>query len=182
MKGIIEKLKTYGLLLKRDREKLFEGIWDGYAKKLLYFIKRISRSGSDAEDMLQEIMLKIYENLDRYSPEYALSTWIYTIARNHCRDSFRKRKMETVQIGDEDILPSKAGTPETVAISNDMHERTGRYIARLPEADREIAYYKFYEEMSYYEISDITGTPVGTLKSKVHNLRKKLKDHLEGVK
>jgi len=182
MSRIIKKLRTYGLLLKRDREGLFEGIWDEYAKKLLYFIRKISGNSSDAEDMLQEVMLKIYENLDRYSPEYAISTWVYTIARNHCRDSYRKRGVETVPIADEEIFAARGGTPESIAVSGDLNERTEYFISRLPDTDREIAYFRFYEEMPYREISDITGTPEGTLKSKVHDIRKKLTDYLEGVK
>jgi RNA polymerase sigma-70 factor (ECF subfamily) len=182
MNRILEKLRTFGLLLKQDRDGIFDGIWNEYSKKLLYFIKKISGNVSDAEDMLQEIMLKIYENLDRYSPEYALSTWIYTIARNHCRDSFRKRKIESVQIPDEEELVSPAGSPEVYAVSNDLRERTERFLSRLPDTDREIAFFRFYEEMPYGEISGITGVPVGSLKSKVHDIRKKLKVYLEGEK
>ncbi|NPV02409.1 MAG: sigma-70 family RNA polymerase sigma factor [Brevinematales bacterium] len=182
MGGIIKKLRTLGLLLKRDRDGLFEGIWDEYGKNLLYYIRKISGNSSDAEDMLQEIMLKIYENLDKYSPEYAISTWVYTIARNHCRDTYRKRAVETITIADEEIFAARGGTPESLVISGDLNERTGYFISRLPDAEREIAFLRFYEEMPYREISGITGTPEGTLKSKVHDIRKRLKDYLEGVR
>jgi len=65
---------------------------------------------------------------------------------------------------------------------NDLRERTERFLSRLPDTDREIAFFRFYEEMPYGEISGITGVPVGSLKSKVHDIRKKLKVYLEGEK
>lgn len=78
--------------------KLFNEIWTKYHKRLLFFIK--SRLADGAEDVLQEIMLKVYHNLENYNP-ISFNSWIYTVARNHCINSMAKKRLQTLPMTQE---------------------------------------------------------------------------------
>ncbi|OHD55125.1 MAG: hypothetical protein A2Y33_01075 [Spirochaetes bacterium GWF1_51_8] len=183
MGGLIEKIRLYGLSAAGGRDKLFGEIWERYGRKVLFFIREVTGRNAghaEAEDLFQEVMLKVYEKLDLFNPAYALSTWIYTIARNHCMDYFRKRKVVHGPLDETTEYPDNKSTPEDAAVAGDLFARIGAYLEGLKQTDREIAYFRFYEEMKYSEIAQVTGIPEGTIKSKVFELRKKIAGHLEG--
>jgi RNA polymerase sigma-70 factor (ECF subfamily) len=71
------------------QQAIFTEIWKQYHQRLLFFIRPMV--GIEAEDLLQEIMLKVYEHLGTYNPFYSLNTWIYAIARNHCLNFLQKK-------------------------------------------------------------------------------------------
>jgi len=72
----------------RSRKKLFNHIWNQYQRRIIFFIHNMVKD--NAEDLFQEVMLKVYQNLDKYNPLYSFNTWIYTIARNHCLNYLNK--------------------------------------------------------------------------------------------
>jgi RNA polymerase sigma-70 factor (ECF subfamily) len=81
------------------RERLFELLWRQYQKRLAFFVQNMVKD--NAEDLVQEIMLKVYQNLHKYKPVSSFNTWIYAITRNHCLNYLNKGKLITVNMDNE---------------------------------------------------------------------------------
>ncbi len=160
------------------RERLFNRIWESYRKRLLYFIRNCIRK--DAEDVFQEIMLKVFQNIETYNPFYAFNTWIYTIARNHCANHLGKRRLPEVEADPEISMPaSGCASQENELIQREHLREIGRVIGTFDEENQQIVYLRFFEGMKYREIARTMDIPTGTVKSRVHACRKLLKEALE---
>ncbi len=161
----------------------FEAIWNSYFKRLYVFCsKSYGLSDEDAEDMVQEILLKVYKNRDTYAEKHAVSTWIYTIARNTCIDFLRKsQKPRPVEMDIDKIiqLPDRKNlNPEETSTKGELRSLIASFIENLPENDRELVFLKMFEDLPYREISAITGRPTGTIKYRFSSIRKQLRQFL----
>jgi RNA polymerase sigma-70 factor, ECF subfamily len=161
----------------------FDDIWNGYFQRLsVYCKKSFGLSEEDTEDMVQEILLKVYKNRAAYSKKYSVSTWIYTVARNTCIDFLRKKQGPGFAgLEEEKILqfPDRnTPRPEETAADNELRSFIADFIDGLPRDDRELVYLKMYEDLPYREISVITGLPAGTAKYRIHSIRKQLQRFL----
>ena len=162
------------------RQQLFKKIWQTYYKRLLFFIRNIVQN--EAEDLLQEIMLKVYQNLEKYNPFYSFNTWIYTIARNHCINFLNKRKLTTKSmdpIEDNARLGSGNQTPESQLLNQEMNKQIEQVLSGFEPEFRQMAYLRFYEDMSCRTIAKIMNIPYGTVKSRLYGIRQKIKKALE---
>lgn len=164
--------------VKEDRDVVFPDIWNEYYPKLTVYLQT-TYTGLDTEDMVQEILEKVYRNFHTYNPRFSFNTWIYSIARNCAVDSFRKRnsRLKTLlAVKEREILvfSVKNKSPEKISIDKDIKEGIASFIKSLPEKEREIMYLKFYEELTYKEISRILKMPAGTVKYHVHSIKIKV--------
>ena len=93
----------------------------------------------DAEDLFQEVMLKVYQNLEKYNPIYSFNTWIYTIARTHCLNYLNKKKITTVnldsEVTGEDDKVKDIDSPETVSLNKELHQRIKDLLGTFSEDD-----------------------------------------------
>ncbi len=183
MKG---KSKQFALFVHsslgtKKRETFFDDIWEEYYPKLTVYLKT-TYPGVETEDVVQDIMLKVYKNLHNYNPLYSFNTWIYSIARNCAVDSFRKK---SVLINTLSAVKSEAvsrslndnETPEKLLLKSEVKTGIEECISTLPRRERQISFLKFYEDLTYKEISKIMDIPVGTLKYLVHNIKKNIETH-----
>jgi RNA polymerase sigma-70 factor (ECF subfamily) len=133
------------------------------------------------DDLVQEVMLKVYENIDRYNMKYAVSTWLYTIARNHCLDKLREKKTRARHMLSDSQLEvvSTYPTPEEELLAAERSRTLKSLIETLSAMDQHIVFLRFYEECSYRQMASILDMPVGTIKYRVHAIRKKLKTRRE---
>jgi len=145
-------------------------------------------SGLDPEDLTQETFMKAYKKLDSYKFNSSAYTWLYQIAKNTCFDALRKVKVRrkaqswfSVFSGEDDSSlepPSEQGLDENM----DQDERirlTRKAIAMLPDEQRSLIVFKDFEELSYEKMAEIFDVPQGTIKSRLFNARKQLKQNLE---
>ena len=163
-----------------SRGKLFELLWRQYQKRLTFFIKNMVKN--HAEDLFQEIMLKVYQNLHKYNPVYSFNTWIYTVARNHCLNYLNKKKLITVNMDDEsvdNITTEDYDTPENQTLNNELHHTIDNILSKFNEDNRQIAFLYFFEDMRNREIALVMDIPTGTVKSRLHKIRENLKQGLE---
>ncbi len=165
----------------QKNNKLFDEIWREYYPKLTVFL-RTSYRLSEPDDLIQDIMLKVFISIDSYNPLYALSTWIYSIARNHTLDFLKKeinmKKTLTAVKHEAQLSPPRSmQTPETRLLEKELEGEIALFIQELPEAEREISYLRYYEELKYSQISRITGKPSGTVKYMIHNIKKKFEEY-----
>lgn len=180
MKDLID----YELIEKclNGEKEYFSEIISRY-KNLTYSIAlKMLNNKEDANDLTQEIFIKIYKNLDKYSPDFKFSTWITRIATNHIIDYIRKQKYETVAIEEMEYKLTFANNPEKNFIEKEEMEHINFLIENLPEIYKVplILYHK--QGFSYQEISEITKEPLSKVKNRIFRGRKMLKEELLKLK
>jgi RNA polymerase sigma-70 factor (ECF subfamily) len=163
-----------------SREKLFELLWRQYHRRLTFFVQNMVKD--NAEDLVQEIMLKVYQNLHKYKPVYSFNTWIYAISRNHCLDYLKKRKLVTVNMDNETADYITAGNYdsfESHALNKELHHTIDTILSKFNNDYRQTAFLSFFEGMKNRDIARVMEIPTGTVKSRLHKIRKNLKAGLE---
>ncbi len=160
----------------------FEAIIERYENKLKRYIMRISKlSNEDAEDILQEIFIKVYTNLASYNPDMSFSAWIYRIARNTTISFYRKNNSKGKDLHvdiDDEILNyiSKDDLDIELKLSKEEEERKlNEALNKLSEDEKELILLYYYENKSYTDISDILKMPIGTVSVKLHRIKNKIK-------
>ncbi len=182
MNGLREQLKIFSCSFSEKKLiEIFEQIWFEYYPKLTVYIQ-VSFNISECEDLIQEIMLKVFKNLSDYNPVFSFNTWIFSIARNHVIDELKKsatadRTVSRLKSDYHSTEFYKYGSPESLQLREVLKKDIQIFIEKLPKPERQISYLRFYEELKYSEISKITEIPEGSVKSHVHNIRKKLKEY-----
>lgn len=155
-----------------------------YEAKLLNYILKISNvNREDAEDILQEIFIKAYQNLNDFDLNFKFSNWIYSIAHNATISAFRKKKVrpQTVSWEDKDLNNILESTLDVESTS--LHKLTYKQILKiinqLPLKYKDVLILKFIEEKDYREISDILHKPMGTIATLINRAKKSLKQKLK---
>ena len=163
-----------------DRETLFTMIWQQYSRRILYFLRLFSPN--DAEDLLQEVMVKIFRKLHTYNPAYSFKVWIYTIARNHALSHLRKRSTRNRNITEplEAAGQCEGGEPpDSTMINRELEQIIDTCLTTFDDSHRRIAYLRYYEQCTYHEIAKLLAIPAGTVKSRLHAVNLKLRKRLE---
>ena len=143
--------------------------------------------GSDNDDIEQEVYIKTWQNLDKYKEEGKFTQWINTITANLCRDYFKSKsyRQSTVAIDDEEILENISSSDRAQEELLDTKARQKiilRAVDNLPTKLRQIVILFEFEELSYEQIARKTGLPQGTIKSRLFNARKILREKLKMLK
>ncbi len=153
--------------VQRGEVQAFELLFERFRGRLFGFLYRRCGDGSVAEDLLQETWFRVVRSRDRFDPRRRFSTWLFQIANNLCRD--RGRRLEVERRGKQNIseamladAPAVRSTP--VEAKLDM---TGR-LARLSDRLREVVVLRYFHDQSEREIARIVGIPAGTVKSRLH--------------
>ncbi len=162
------------------REEAFNGIVETYTERLYWHVRRFLCSHDDTDDLLQDIMIKIWTALPTFRGESKLYTWIYRIATNEVLNHLRKQRFKAIVSLDSatSILERKIDD-DAYFNGDEMQRELHKAIQRLPEKQRVVFNLRYFEEMKYDEISEITGTSVGALKASYHHAYGKVKADLE---
>jgi len=159
----------------------FEELVNRYKNLVYSIILRQTRNRDEANDLAQDIFLKVYKNLASYTPEFKFSTWIMRITSNHIIDQHRKKKLDMVSLETytaEGGTTGTAGSPETQYLKREETERINKIITGLPEKYKTPVVLYHQHGLSYQEISDTTGESVSKIKNRIFRGRKMLKDLL----
>jgi len=155
-----------------------------YEAKLLNYILKISNiSREDGEDILQEVFVKAYQNLNDFDLNFKFSNWIYSIAHNTTISSFRKKKVrpQIVSWEDEDlnnILESTLDV-ENTSLQKLTYKQILKIINQMPLKYKDVLILKFVEGKDYQEMSDILRKPMGTIATLINRAKKSLKQELK---
>jgi len=167
------------LLLKlRDPDSInygFNLLIRKYQQKIYWHVRKMVIDHDDADDLVQEIFFKVWKNLKSFREDAQLYTWIYRIATNECLNFLRKKKNKF-------FLPIHDVQNELAEKLDSSHYIDGEEIQlilqkallKLPDKQRLVFNMKYFDEMKYEEISEITGTSVGSLKANYHHAVKKI--------
>lgn len=155
-----------------------------YEAKLLNYILKISNiSREDGEDILQEVFVKAYQNLNDFDLNFKFSNWIYSIAHNTTISAFRKKQVrpQIVSWEDEDlnnILESTLDV-ENTSLQKLTYKQILKIINHMPLKYKDVLILKFVEGKDYQEMSDILRKPMGTIATLINRAKKSLKQELK---
>ena len=162
-----------------ELEQVFNSIVKQYSERLYWHVRRMVGSHEDTDDLLQEIFLKIWTALPSFRGEAQLYTWVWRIATNETLNFLRKEKVRALlRFSSADELAAQRVMADPYFNGTDAEREMAKAVARLPEKQRQVFIMRWWDELSYEEISAITGTSVGALKASYHIAQEKLKLNL----
>lgn len=164
---------------KRGERHAQKMLYDEYADAMYNICYRILQNHADAQDVLQNAFIKVFQNLDKFKYDSTPGAWIKRIVVNHCMDHFRKEKGFTEEWKDYDIADE-----EPVDIEESYYEVAfiKRAIEELPEGYRSVVVLYLFEGYDHQEIAQILNISESTSKTQFHRAKKKLKELLKEYK
>lgn len=168
-------------ILHSDAEKAFRMIVDRYGSKLYWHIRRIVIIHDDADDALQNTFINAWKSIGSFRNESSLFTWLYSIATNEALTLLRKREKES-SVPLDDLEGFFAGSVEgsTWFDGDEASAKLQNAILKLPDRQRVVFNMKYFNDMSYEEMSGVLGTSVGALKASYHHAVKKIEKYIRG--
>jgi RNA polymerase sigma factor (sigma-70 family) len=159
----------------KSRNYAFSKLVNTYQERLYWHIRRIVIDHDDADDVLQNTFIKAFRNLDKFREDSQLYTWLYRIATNESL-TFLKKKKKNVFVSMDDVSHQLSSTLESdPELSGDAIQlKLQQAILTLPSKQRLVFNMKYFDEMKYDEIAEVTGTSVGALKASYHHAVKKI--------
>ncbi len=175
--------------LKRHDEAAFNTFVLRYQERVFRLLLRMLGDRAEAEDLAQEVFISIFKAIDGFRGDSQLSTWVYRVAANHCRNRLkyltrRRRKLTEAydeQSEDATVVPGadRPDAPDQLLEAQQTEHFLQAGLLTLDEEQRELIVLREVEHLSYDEIMAITGLPEGTVKSRLHRARAALREHIE---
>ena len=163
-------------------EEAFNCIVESYTERLYWYVRRFMCTHEDTDDMLQEIFVKIWKALPNFRGDSCIYTWLYRIATNETINHLRKKRINaTLEL---DSLNSRLASKideDPYFNGNELQRELHKAIQLLPEKQKAVFCLRYFDEMKYEDIAEITGTSVGALKASYHHAYKKVKEYLENI-
>lgn len=168
----------------------FNILVERYSERLMHYLYGFLGDMRRCEDLLQETFLRVYRNRHSYRRIAKFSTWLYTIAGNLARSEYRKRKrrrlysIQSVNRDNEEYemqLPDESFSPDRHAESTIQDKHIQQALNEIPASFREVVVLRDVQQLAYDEIAEITGLPMGTVKSRINRGRTKLQALLKDV-
>lgn len=166
-------------LKKAEHETAFTLLVDSYTERLYWHIRRFVCSHEDANDILQDVFLKVWSALPTFRGESKIFTWLYKIATNEVLNFLRKNPYNRKVDGDLTDFFLERIDEDPYFNGNALQRELHKAIQRLPEKQRLVFTLRYFDEMKYEDMSDITGTSTGALKASYHHAYNKIKEELE---
>jgi RNA polymerase sigma-70 factor (ECF subfamily) len=179
-------------LVARD-ERAFNELVRAYERRVLALVLRMLGNRAEAEDLAQEVFVQVFKAIGTFRGESKLSTWIYRIAINLCKN--RAKYLRVRHTDDQDELEAVAervpmgevkranvaqvARPDEMLAGHQAEEAVRQAILQIEPSFRQCLVLRDVEELSYEEIGEITGLPAGTVKSRIHRARLQLKEVVE---
>lgn len=161
----------------------FDELYRRFADMVFNLALRMAADHQLAEDLSQEIFLRIYRHLDGFQGRSSVKTWVYRVALNTCRSRLarRGRRGRVVQAVDEETLARVAADgagPEVRAAASERRRRLEQALVELPVTFRAAVVLRDVEGLTYAEISDVLGVRLGTVRSRIARGRARLQERL----
>ncbi|MFD2553430.1 RNA polymerase sigma factor [Sphingobacterium tabacisoli] len=163
---------------ERTREDAFSHLLKKYQQKIYWHVRRMVINHDDADDVTQDVFIKIWRNLEKFREDSQLYTWLYRIATNECITFLNKKKQkQNVSLDDDNSSYLSETLADTTYFNGDKAQmKLQQALLTLPEKQRLVFNMKYFEDLKYDEISEILGTSVGALKASYHLAVKKVEN------
>ena len=173
-----DKTITQMLSDPKKQRQAFSMVVSQYSEPLYWKIRRIVLNHDDANDVLQNVFLKAWNNLDDFQQKSKISTWLYRIAVNESLDFLRRQKTASMVSADEDIMVGNRLMADEYFDGDEAQALLQEAISRLPDVQRTVFTLRYYDEMKYSEMSRLLTTSEGALKASYHLAVKKISEYV----
>lgn len=167
----------------RGREDGFEELVRRYQRPITSYVYRMLNDYEASLDVTQEVFIKVYNSLERYSSDYKFSTWLYRIAHNAAIDYMRRNSMNKQSLEAENAdgtyqlqIESPNLTPEQERERTEWRNEIESVVKCLPVAYRDLILLRHSQDLSYDEIAEVTGLPLGTVKNRLFRAREMMRE------
>lgn len=162
------------------REKAFTAILKKYQEKLYWHVRRMVIGHDDANDVLQNVFIRVWNGLENFREDSQLYTWLYRIATNETLTFLeQKKKRSSVSLSDVESGLSNKIMADKDFDGNKLEWKLQLGIQQLPEKQRVVFQLRYYDEMPYEEMSRVLETSEGALKASYHHAVKKIEDYIK---
>ena len=163
---------------EKTREEAFRLLLKKYQQKIYWHVRRMVIDHDDADDVVQDIFIKVWRNLEKFREDSQLYTWLYRIATNECITFLNKKKQkQSVSLDDDSSAYLADSLADGAYFNGDKAQmKLQQALLILPDKQRLVFNMKYFEDMKYEEISEVLGTSVGALKASYHLAVKKLEN------
>ena len=162
------------------KEKAYTTIIKKYQEKLYWHIRRMVVDHDDANDVLQNVFIRVWKGLENFREDSQLYTWLYRIATNECLTFLeQQKKRATISLGDIDNGLIDKIKADHHFDANKLEWKLQLGIQQLPEKQRVVFQLRYYDEMPYEEMSRVLDTSEGALKASYHHAVKKIEDYIK---
>lgn len=161
-------------------EAVFNHLVEEYSERLYWHLRRFTASHEDADDLLQEVFVKVWQVLPTFRGECAFYTWLYRIATNKAISWLRKKKVRAAL--DFQSLENELGAKieqDPYFDGDALDKALQKAVATLPGKQKQVFLLRYYEDMPYEQIAEIVGSSAGSLKVLYHTAYKRIKEQLE---
>jgi RNA polymerase sigma-70 factor (ECF subfamily) len=171
-------------------QEAYRELVERYQRPVLSVISRMVQDPHLAEDLAQEVFIKVYRRLRSFDPDRKLSSWLFKIAHNTTLDHLRRKRVSTIPLeveGDDTLNPGDripddtTENPDTRIHRSDISRALEAAIADLRPEYREVVLLRYQQDLPYQEVAEITGLPMGTVKTHLHRARKEMMEHLRAA-
>jgi RNA polymerase sigma-70 factor, ECF subfamily len=156
----------------------FEELVGLYQPGLRYFLTKMVGDEHAADDLLQEVWFDVYRGVARLADPGAFSAWLYRIARHRALGELRKRRQPPSSLAGIDLVAEEGVDDD---FSAEDAERVYAALGQLAPEHREVLLLRFIEEMAYEDIARVTGSQLGTVRSRIHYAKRALRRVMEGA-
>lgn len=160
----------------------FEELVRRYQRPITSYVYRMLSDHESALDVTQEVFIKVYNSLDKYSSEYKFSTWLYRIAHNAAIDHMRRNPMNAMSIETENPdgsyqiqIESRRPSPEQDHERREWRSEIDAVVKCLPPTYRDLILLRHSRDLSYDEIAEVTALPLGTVKNRLFRAREMMR-------
>lgn len=194
-KNLSEKGKKDLAVVERAKEgdeAAFAQLMDQYREPVYYMLLKMVKNTDDAEDLTIEAFGKAFNRIQQYSPNYAFSTWLFKIASNNCIDFIRKKRVHLTSMdhaysnedGQSVKIDVESGTmdPEETIIKQQKVKMMRKVVEKLKPRYRDLIKKRYFEELTYEEISVEMDLPLGTVKAQLFRAREFLANLMKNTK
>lgn len=176
----------------KGNQSAYATLMEKYRESVYFTMLKMVNNSDDADDLTIEAFGKAFNRLEQYSPTYAFSTWLFKIASNNCIDFIRKKRIKVTSIdtgitnddGEVLFFDAKSNTldPEETIMQNQKVVHMRELVSKLKPRYRVLVEKRYFEELSYEEISEELDLPLGTVKAQLFRARDFLANMMEKTK
>lgn len=170
------------LRIRKGDKELFGVLIDRYEAKLTRYIKRFLQNEEDITDIVQNVFIKVFVNLQSFDVDRTFNSWIYRIAHNETVTYLKKRGNEKVSFLDFDTMfphPFAKETADKGTLDKELEDLMTSSLSLIPLKYKEVLVLYYYEELSYQEIADVLHIPIATVGVRLRRGREQLEKHIK---
>jgi len=173
-KELLEKFRA-------DKQSGFKLIVRKYQERVYWQIRRVAKNHQDSEDIMQNVFLKVWNALDNFREDSGLYTWLYRIAFNETQTFLSRENKRRTSDMDPPLFENSISVEGRNVSPEEIESMLYRALDTLPEKQRLVFELKYFDDLKFDEVSEITGTSVGALKASYHLAAKKIEQFIKSA-